>query len=151
MLQLLIDFLIQLPKTKNTLTLPSKKGEVHPLHPKLRLLAVLSSGRQPAIENFHKKLRKLSQTPGEHPQDQVCTETMKILIYYNKIGHNEESEFKYLVKKMVMLFMILGPRRKHAHSAIYVDNITFNDDKVILLPNKTLKHSKPTRPLQPLI
>ena len=70
MLLLLINFPIQLPKTKNTLTLPSKKGKFHPLHPKLKLLAILLSGRQSAMENFHKKLRKLSQTHGEHPQDQ---------------------------------------------------------------------------------
>ena len=47
--------------------------------------------------------------------------------------------------------MILGARRKHALSTIYVDNIAFKDDKVILLSYNTLKHSKPTRPLQPLI
>ena len=70
MLLLLVNFPIQLPKTKNTLTLPSKEGKGHPLHPKLKLLAVLLSGRQSAIENFHKKLKKLSQTHGEHPQDQ---------------------------------------------------------------------------------
>ena len=53
----------------------------------------------------------------------------------------------------VINFIIYGTwcRRKHALSTIYVDNIVFKDDKVILLPNKTLKHSKPTRPLQPLI
>ena len=65
-----------------------------------------------------------------------------VLTYYNRIGHNEE--FKYLVKKIVMLFMILGARRKHALSTIYVGIIVFKDDKVVLLPNKTLKHSKPT-------
>ena len=65
-----------------------------------------------------------------------------VLTHYNRIGHNEDLEFKYLVKKIVMLFMIFGARRKHA---------LFKDDKVILLPNKTLKYSKPTRPLQPLI
>ena len=61
----------------------------------------------------------------------------------------EDLEFKYLVKKIVLLFMILGARRKHALSTIYVDNTVFKDDKVILLPKKTLKHSKSTRPLQP--
>ena len=50
-----------------------------------------------------------------------------------------------------MLFMILGARRKHVLSTVYVNNIIFKDDKFILLSNKTLKHSKPTRPLQPLI
>ena len=74
-----------------------------------------------------------------------------VLPYYDRIGHNEELEFKYLVKKIVMLFMILGGRREHAVSTIYVNNIVFKDDKVILLPNITLKHSKSTRPLQPLI
>ena len=74
-----------------------------------------------------------------------------VLTYYNKIGYNEELEFKYLVEKIDMFFMILGARRKHALSTIYIDNIAFQDDKVILLPNKTLKHSKPTKPLQPLI
>ena len=68
-----------------------------------------------------------------------------------KFLHGNVQEFRYLVKKIVMLFMILGARKEHALSTIYVDNIAFKDDKVILLPNKTLKHSKPTRPLQPLI
>lgn len=47
--------------------------------------------------------------------------------------------------------MTLDARRKHAVSTICVDNIVFKDDKVILLPSKTLKHSKSTTPLQPLI
>ena len=74
-----------------------------------------------------------------------------VLTYYNSSANNEELDFKYLVKKIVMLFMILDARRKHALFTIYVDNIVFKNDKVILLPNKTLKHSKPTRPLHPLI
>ena len=74
-----------------------------------------------------------------------------VLTYYNSIINNEELDFKYLVQKIVTLFTILDARRKHALFTIYVDNIVFKNDKVILLPNKTLKHSKPTRPLQPLI
>ena len=66
-LQLLLDFSIQLPQTKNTLTLPSKKGEVYPLHSKLKLLAVLLSGKQSAIKNLRTLLGKLSLTHGEHP------------------------------------------------------------------------------------
>ena len=41
--------------------------------------------------------------------------------------------FKYLVKKIVMLFIILGARREHELSTIYIDNVVFKDDKVILL------------------
>ena len=50
-------------------------------------------------------------------------DTNLVLTYYNKIGHNKELEFKYLLKKIVMLLMILGARRKHALSTIYVYNI----------------------------
>ena len=39
-----------------------------------------------------------------------------ILTYYNSIANNEELDFKYLVKKIVMLYMIIGARRKHAHN-----------------------------------
>ena len=67
------------------------------------------------------------------------------------IDHNGELELKYLTKKILVSFMILVGRRKHALSTIYVDNITFKDDKVLFLPYKTLKHSISTRPLQTLI
>ena len=48
-------------------------------------------------------------------------------------------------------YLILDARRKHALSTIFPDNIVFKDDKVVLLPKKALNHSKPTRPLGPLI
>ena len=49
-----------------------------------------------------------------------------------------------------MLFLILGVRRKQALFTIHIDNIIFADNKVILLPNKTLKHTNPNKPLEPL-
>ena len=73
-----------------------------------------------------------------------------VFTYYDRIEHNEELEFKYLAQKM-MLFVILGTRRKHVFFTIYADNIIFKYDKVIFLPNKTLKHPTLTRPLQSLI
>ena len=42
-----------------------------------------------------------------------------------------------------MLFLILGPRRKQELFTINIDNIIFPDNKVMLLPNKTLKHTNP--------
>ena len=48
-----------------------------------------------------------------------------------------------------MLFLILGARRKQALFTINIENIIFADNKVILLPNKTLKHTDPNRPLEP--
>ena len=58
-------------------------------------------------------------------------------------------EFKDIVKELVMLFLILGARRKQALFTINIENIIFADNKVILLPNKTLKYSNPNRPLEP--
>ena len=43
-----------------------------------------------------------------------------------------------------MLFLILGARMKQALFTINIDNISFAD-KVILLPNNTLKHTNPNR------
>ena len=50
--QFLLDFPIQLPHTTETLNLSSKKGNVNPLHPKLKLLEVILSGRQSATDTF---------------------------------------------------------------------------------------------------
>ena len=48
-----------------------------------------------------------------------------------------------------MLFFILGAHRKQALFTINIENI-FADDKVVLLPNKTLKHTNLNRPVEPL-
>ena len=50
--------------------------------------------------------------------------------------------------KFVMLLMILGGRRKQAIVAIEIENVIITEDKLLLLPNKTLKHSTPGRPLE---
>ena len=47
--------------------------------------------------------------------------------------------------------MILGARRKQALFTITVDNIVTEENKIVFLPNKTLKHSNTHRPLEPLI
>ena len=59
--------------------------------------------------------------------------------------------FKALVKKTVMLFIILGSRRKQTLFTLSTDNIIFKENKVSLLINKTMKHTKPNTPLEPLI
>ena len=50
-----------------------------------------------------------------------------------------------------MLFIILVVRRTQALFTLSVDNIVFKENKVILLPNKTMKHTKANRPLESLI
>ena len=74
-----------------------------------------------------------------------------MLKYYEQKENNDCLEFKELVKKTVMLFIILGALRKQAPFTLKVDNIVFKENKVILLPNKTMKHTKANRPLEPLI
>ena len=54
---------------------------------------------------------------------------------------NDNLQFKALVKKMVMLFIILGVRRKQALFTLSTDNIIFKENKVILLSNETMKHA----------
>ena len=47
--------------------------------------------------------------------------------------------------------MILGARRKQTLFTITVDNIIIEENKIVFLPHKTLKHSNIHRPLEPLI
>ena len=74
-----------------------------------------------------------------------------LLKYYEQKENNDCLQFKELVKKAVMLFLILGARRKQALFTLSVDNIVFKENKVILLPNKNMKHTKGNRPLERLI
>ena len=73
-----------------------------------------------------------------------------LLKYYEQKENNDCLEFKGLVKKTVMLFIILGARRKQALFTLSVDNIVFKENKVILLPNKNMKHTKGNGPLESL-
>ena len=73
------------------------------------------------------------------------------LKYYEQKENNDCLEFEELVRKTVMLFIILGALRKQALFILRVDNIVFKENKVILLPNKTMKHTKANRPLESLI
>ena len=50
-----------------------------------------------------------------------------------------------------MLFMILGARRKQVLLSITVDNIVVEEQKIVFLPSKALKHTNTRRPLQALI
>ena len=74
-----------------------------------------------------------------------------LLKYYEQKENNDCLEFKELVKKTVMLLIILGALRKQAPFTLKVDNIVFKENKVILLPNKTMKHTKANRRSEPLI
>ena len=57
-----------------------------------------------------------------------------LLKYYNSIDNNEKLQFKDLVEKTVVLFMILGARRKQALFSITVDNTVVEKNKIVFLP-----------------
>ena len=67
------------------------------------------------------------------------------------MNFNDNLQVKALVKKTIMLFIILRARRKQTLFTLSTNNIIFKENKVILLPNKTMKHTQPNTPLEPLI
>ena len=62
MLQMLRDFPLQLPSNRKLLILSSNKQAIHPLLPKMRLLAVPLSGKQSEAEKFQSRLQKLLES-----------------------------------------------------------------------------------------
>ena len=69
--------------------------------------------------------------------------------HYTDLPDNKELEMKDFAKKIVMLFFTLGARRKHLFFTINIDKFIFAHNKVILLANKTLKHTNTNKPLKP--
>ena len=101
--------------------------------------------QHPLISRFVKGIYNL------HPPTAKYSNIWDISImldYYTKSKENNELTLKELTMKFVMLLMILGGRRKQAIVAIEIENVIITEDKLLLLPNKTLKHSKPGRPLE---
>ena len=74
-----------------------------------------------------------------------------ILSYYHKLAYNNELKFSNLCKKVVALLLTFEARTKQAIMTITVDGVILYDDKVVLLSNKTLKHSVPHHPLEPFV
>ena len=60
MLQMLQNFPLQLPSNIKLLILPLNKQTIHPLLPKIKMLAVQLSGKQSEAETFQRRLKKLS-------------------------------------------------------------------------------------------
>ena len=74
-----------------------------------------------------------------------------LLKYDNSIDNNEIRQFKDLVERTVVLFMTLGARKKQALFTTTANNIVADENKILFLPNNTLKHTNTLRPLEPLI
>ena len=86
-----------------------------------------------------------------HPKYDNVWDITILLTDYDNIPPNSELDFKYLCKKLVILILILGARREQALTSITVKNVVLGHYKVILLANKTMKHSAPNRPMKPFV
>ena len=75
----------------------------------------------------------------------------KLLICYDNMGRSSERNCKQLCRKKEVLFMLLGARKKQVLLAIDIANVIVQTGKSILLPHKTLKHTNPKHPLQPIM
>ena len=64
---------------------------------------------------------------------------------------NSDLDFKCLCKKLVILFLILGARRRQDLISNFVENVILDHDKVTLLSDKILNHSAPNLPLKPFL
>ena len=83
------------------------------------------------------------------PKDTNIWDINTLLSHYDKMPPNGELDFKCLYKKLIILLLILGARRKQTLTSIAVENVILNHYKAILLLNKTLTHSAPNQPLKP--
>ena len=106
-----------------------------------------SLAQHPLISRFVKGIYNL------HPPVAKYTNIWDInlvLDYYAENQDNSQLTLKELTMKFVLLLMILGARRKQAIVSIDIDNVVIDQDRLVLLPNRTLKHSKPGNPLEPI-
>ena len=54
-------------------------------------------------------------------------------------------------EKLTVQFLILSEQWKQTLLAIDIDNVKTYEDKLIIFPNSSLKHTKPSRPLQTIV
>ena len=70
-----------------------------------------------------------------------------LLAYFESLPANSELTLKCLTEKLTVLLLILSEQRKQTLLAIDIDNVKIYEDKLIIFPNSSLKHTKPSRPL----
>ena len=50
---------------------------------------------------------------------------------------NDELDFSSTCKKIVVFLSLMGAHKKQAQTTLMVNNVIFQNDKFVLLPNKT--------------
>ena len=70
-----------------------------------------------------------------------------VLELFDHMGDNSNLSFKDLTRKLVVLLLILGARRRQPIVAIQVNCVLIEHDKCVLLPTIPLKHTRPGKRL----
>ena len=70
-----------------------------------------------------------------------------VLELFDHMGDNSKLSFKDLTRKLVVLLLILGARRRQPIVAIHVNCVLIEHDKCVLLPTVPLKHTRPGKTL----
>ena len=70
-----------------------------------------------------------------------------LLAYFESLPANSELTLKCLTEKLTVLLLILSEQRKQTLLAIDITNVKIYEEKLIILPNSPLKHTKPSRRL----
>ena len=74
----------------------------------------------------------------------------RALDLYKSLPDNGHLQLKDITLKLAMLFILLGARRKQTCS-ILIENINITDIDLVLIPNVVQKHTKPGKPLKPIL
>ena len=75
------------------------------------------------------------------PKYAGISEILLFLRHYDNMDSNDNKQFKVLVKKAMLYY--IEARTEQALLTLSIDNIIFNQHKVIFLTNKTMKHTEP--------
>ena len=82
----------------------------------------------------------------------MCQYFPKILFaYFESLPANSELTLKCLTEKLTVLLLILSEQWKQTLLAIDIDNGKIYENKLIILPNSSLKNTKSSRPLQAIV
>ena len=73
------------------------------------------------------------------------------MAYFESLPANSELTLKCLTEKLTVLLLILSEQWKQTLLAIDIDNVKIYEDKLIILPNSSLKHTEPSQPLQAIV
>ena len=74
-----------------------------------------------------------------------------LLAYSESLPANSFLTLKCFAEKQIVQFLILSEQWKQILLALDIDNVKIYEDKLIIFPNSSLKHTKPSRSLQAIV